>query len=393
MNHCNALVAFCILATVFSAARAAEEPASPGGEPLALVIGIDDYQALGRLTTCRNDAGELARTLVESAGYTPNRVLLLTDDAAKPQNRPTLATMERRIQQVAVLAGGEDSLLIYFSGHGVTREGKGYLVPMDGDERRAVALSWIKETLSTSKARSKVLILDACHAGSAAKGVSRIAPSLVADSTGIVMLLSSAADQVSYPAEDSRHSVFSRYLVDGLSGLADANGDRAVTQAELHEYVRKKMVGWCLETGKTQTPVVFPKAAAPVVLARIPDIPTLSVTAVDAATGVAIAAEVYLDGRRIGAAPVSRRLEKGRSYRVEVKGESSEPYTETLVVSRGGVYSVTASLKKITMRVPAGFRAAPGTAAETYTNTGWAKEVIHEKTGIEMVFIPAGEFM
>ncbi|MCD6405497.1 MAG: formylglycine-generating enzyme family protein, partial [Planctomycetes bacterium] len=52
-----------------------------------------------------------------------------------------------------------------------------------------------------------------------------------------------------------------------------------------------------------------------------------------------------------------------------------------------------ARLKKITMRVPAGFRAAPGTAAEPYTNTGWAKEVIHEKTGIEMVFIPAGEFM
>ncbi|MCD6404609.1 MAG: formylglycine-generating enzyme family protein [Planctomycetes bacterium] len=45
------------------------------------------------------------------------------------------------------------------------------------------------------------------------------------------------------------------------------------------------------------------------------------------------------------------------------------------------------------LRVPTGFRAAPGTAAEPYTNTGWAKEVIHEKTGIEMVFIPAGEFM
>jgi formylglycine-generating enzyme required for sulfatase activity len=45
------------------------------------------------------------------------------------------------------------------------------------------------------------------------------------------------------------------------------------------------------------------------------------------------------------------------------------------------------------LRVPVGFNAAAGTAPEPYTNTGWAKEVIHEKTGIEMVFIPAGEFM
>jgi len=44
-------------------------------------------------------------------------------------------------------------------------------------------------------------------------------------------------------------------------------------------------------------------------------------------------------------------------------------------------------------RVPPGFRAAMDVKPEPYTNTGWVREVIHEKTGIEMVFIPAGEFM
>ena len=45
------------------------------------------------------------------------------------------------------------------------------------------------------------------------------------------------------------------------------------------------------------------------------------------------------------------------------------------------------------LRVPEGFRAKAGTAAEPYTKTGWAKEVVHEATGIELVFIPAGEFL
>ena len=47
----------------------------------------------------------------------------------------------------------------------------------------------------------------------------------------------------------------------------------------------------------------------------------------------------------------------------------------------------------MTLRVPLGFRASLGAGPETYTKTWWAKEVIHEKTGMEMVFIPAGEFM
>jgi len=278
----------------FLAAPCAHAQRYSSGERMAVVIGIDDYQALGRLTTCRNDAEEIARTLVESAGYAPNRVILLTDDAKKPQNRPTLATMERRIQQVAMLAGPADSILVYFSGHGVTRDGQGYLVPMDGDERRAVALSWVKDTLSQSKAHSKILILDACHAGSAAKGVSGIAPSLAAETPGLVMLLSSAPDQVSYPREDGSSSVYSAFLAKGLSGDADTDGDRNITQVELHEYIRRNMLDWCLSTGKTQTPVVLPQVESPVVIARIPDVPTLSVTALDAATGAAVAADADL---------------------------------------------------------------------------------------------------
>ena len=47
---------------------------------------------------------------------------------------------------------------------------------------------------------------------------------------------------------------------------------------------------------------------------------------------------------------------------------------------------------KAGLRVPEGFKAKAGTVAEPYTKTGWAKEVAHEKTGMELVFIPAGEF-
>lgn len=44
------------------------------------------------------------------------------------------------------------------------------------------------------------------------------------------------------------------------------------------------------------------------------------------------------------------------------------------------------------LRVPEGFRSAPGALAEPYTETGWAQEIIHETTGISLIYIPAGSF-
>jgi formylglycine-generating enzyme required for sulfatase activity len=42
--------------------------------------------------------------------------------------------------------------------------------------------------------------------------------------------------------------------------------------------------------------------------------------------------------------------------------------------------------------VPQGCKALPGTTAEPYTRTQWAKEIVDESTGIELVYVPAGEF-
>lgn len=43
-------------------------------------------------------------------------------------------------------------------------------------------------------------------------------------------------------------------------------------------------------------------------------------------------------------------------------------------------------------RAPEGFLPAAETAPESYTNTGWAQEIVHEATGLRFVFIPAGSF-
>ena len=44
------------------------------------------------------------------------------------------------------------------------------------------------------------------------------------------------------------------------------------------------------------------------------------------------------------------------------------------------------------LRTPPGCRPADGSTAEPYTQTGYAKEVVHEKSGVVLLFVPAGEF-
>ncbi len=381
------------------ASDAAPAPAPADGDRWAVVIGIDAYQDLGRLTTCRADARALARVLIERGGYTPNRVILMTDDAPEPQDRPTLATLRKRIERTARVAGPRDTLLVYFSGHGVVRDGRGYLVPVDGDAQTALALDWVKERLAASKAASKVLILDACHAGAAAKGVAGLAPSLLAGTRGLVMLLSSAADQPSYPDEAGTRSVFSRHLVAGLEGAADADGDRALTHDEVFRYVRRRVVEWCLETGKTQTPLVLPQGGTAAVLGRVPAVPTLRVEAlVDGRprAGARIRINGSLQSSRT---PAVFQLERGKTYEVEVSVPPSgntryEPARHTVRADTPGAQTWTASLVAIHgPRVPPGCRAVSGTGAEPYTGTGYAREVVHEGTGMELVFIPAGSFV
>ena len=45
------------------------------------------------------------------------------------------------------------------------------------------------------------------------------------------------------------------------------------------------------------------------------------------------------------------------------------------------------------LKVPIGCKAKPGSVEEPYTKSGWAQSVIHKKTGIELVYVPAGTFM
>jgi len=252
-----ALTALCLTTTtVFAADR------------WALLIGVDRNEAIGNLKVCVNDARAM-KAMLEKVGYDPKRIVLLTDDSNRPRDWPSIGNMRRWIKQLSKAAEKGDTFLLFFSGHGIMRGGEGYLVPTDGDRDNAIPLSWIRDQMKRSRASTKVLILDACHAG-AAKGVDGVTVDLRAGAN-LAMLLSCQKGQVSWPDEKQRHSVFTRYLLEGLAGKA-AGGDRKVTHNELFAYVRKRVKTWTVTNRKPlQEPVIGGDAVGDPVIAECPE--------------------------------------------------------------------------------------------------------------------------
>ncbi len=237
---------------------------SEGGQKWALVVGINEYSNVPALRYASADAKGLYNALIK-AGFPADNIMLMTDAATGPMY-PTRGNLRARINQIATLVEKEDVLVVFFSGHGTEKNGAGYLVPIDGsttDISSLVPLSWVKETLETSPAKHRLLILDACHSGAKAADAGDSPARVLLEPLGgaaFATISSCDVDQLSYENEQSKHGVFTETLIEGLKGAADkqaqGNNDNIVNATELWAYAALKTRQWSIRSGKVQTPVL-----------------------------------------------------------------------------------------------------------------------------------------
>ena len=237
---------------------------SEGGQKWALVVGINEYSNVPTLRYARADARGLYEALIK-AGFPADNIMLMTDTSTG-HLYPTRGNLRARINQLATIVQKNDVLLVFFSGHGTEKNGVGYLVPIDGstiDTSSLVPLSWIIETLETSPAKHRLLILDACHSGAkAGDAAASPAGAMLSGLTeaAFATLSSCDIDQLSYEDEQTSHGVFTSAIIEGLDGAADkfaqGNNDNIVNATELWAYAALKTKQWGIGHGKVQTPVL-----------------------------------------------------------------------------------------------------------------------------------------
>ena len=133
------------------------------GEYKALIIGINDYKGpkIPDLETPINDAKTLAKILKEKYGF---KVKLLLDRNA------TREAIYRGLRRLVASAKPNDSVLIYFAGHGDLDRtyDDGWWIPADaqgGNPATYLDNVQVQKAMRSMKARHVLLISDSCYSG------------------------------------------------------------------------------------------------------------------------------------------------------------------------------------------------------------------------------------
>jgi len=196
----------------------------------ALIIGSNPGWSQDRpLRYAENDAERMRDVLVSLGGFAPDRVELLRD----PSTAEVRASL-RRLAQVAHDSTGEDTLVfVYYSGHADDTN-----LHLKGDP---LSHRELQDTLRSMPATIKLAVVDACKSGAVTRKGGAPVDEFVVDVvspklSGLVMLTSSGADELSQESRALAGSVFTHHLVSGLRGAADEDGDHQVTVSEAYHY-------------------------------------------------------------------------------------------------------------------------------------------------------------
>ena len=228
----------------------------------ALIIANTEYSdpGLAQLTAPGRDAKDFGRVLDSPEICAFNDVVVLVNESSSKVGEAIDYFLSNRKP--------DDLLVLYFSGHGVRDEyGSLYLAVKNTNRARlrstAVKSDFIREAMDQSRSRRQVLILDCCNSGAfpqgakAATGVSLGTASAFEAGYGRIVLTASDSTQFAWEGDrvigETDNSLFTHFLVEGLEGRADLNGDGQITVDELYEYAYEKVK---LATPK-QTPSKF----------------------------------------------------------------------------------------------------------------------------------------
>jgi hypothetical protein len=220
------------------------------GRKYALIIANTKYSdpGLAQLTAPGKDAEDLAKILNDPGicGFDEVRTVLNEEEHV----------VRNAIDGFLDEKHPEDLLLLYFSGHGIRDErGTLYLAVRNTNLKRlrvtAIKSDFIRETMDQTRSRRQVLILDCCNSGAFAQGTKSAVGTSVGTATafdsgyGRIILTASDSTQFAWEGDkiigNTQNSLFTHFLVKGLLGEADRDGNGQITVDELYDYAYEQV--------------------------------------------------------------------------------------------------------------------------------------------------------
>lgn len=245
----------------FAALNPAMRPVIPNRKSAALIIGIADYERTpAKAAFADKDAQYFYDYATMKLGVPEDNILeLINEKADRIEMKLAVKNWLRTIA-----ASNESDIYIFFAGHGMASDDGNnmYLLPYDGTpfllEESAIRRDQLFADIAAMDPNSVTVFLDTCYSGAtrtddmliaARPLLIRAREQLVPD--GFTVISAAAGDQTAKPLEEMGQGLFSYFLMQGMEGGADSNGDGKITAGELHQFTRSKVARY---SAGTQTP-------------------------------------------------------------------------------------------------------------------------------------------
>ncbi|MEW6674996.1 MAG: ankyrin repeat domain-containing protein [Nitrospirota bacterium] len=224
--------------------------AKPNKNSYAIVIGIEQYrQKLPKADFAAHDAQTMTEYLTKVMGYPEENIVTLLNDRALKSD------MEKYFEKwLSNNVEKDGTVFIYYSGHGAPnpKTGDAFIVPYDGDPtfiaETGYSLKRLYDSLAKLQAKEIIVALDSCFSGGGGRSViAKGARPLVMTMESLaipqkaVVLSAASGDQTSSTYEEKGHGLFTYFMLKGIKGEGDTNGDGKIEIGELFEYIKPQI--------------------------------------------------------------------------------------------------------------------------------------------------------
>ena len=208
---------------------------------IAIVVAINNYKDRGipSLESAVPDGDAVGNLMQDKLGYD----VRVIRDAGK-------ADIVKALNAVGREVGPNDSVAVYYAGHGYQMDGKsggpgeGYWIPADGSSREPsnwISNSDVSRLLANIPAKQVMLVSDSCYSGAFTKEQKITAPvsvdpAQILAKRSVVVMSSGGEEPVSDEGKEG-HSIFAWSLMNSMK-----NVDKFDTGSKLYEGVRKQVI-------------------------------------------------------------------------------------------------------------------------------------------------------
>ena len=228
---------------------------------VALVIGNENYANVAPVQFALNDASMFGEYCKRVLGL-PDKHVLFFPDATYGDLVGAVADLKNIAE---TYPDSTLNIIFYYAGHGIPNEQTktAYLMPVDGTPQKTsicYGVGKLINDLASTKARSVVILIDACFSG-AQRGEGTLAdnravaikPKAESPKGNMVMLSSAMGDETAWPYAEKGHGLFTYFL---LKKLQETRGD--VTLDQLGDYLVQRVRRQSALNLKRQTPTIVP---------------------------------------------------------------------------------------------------------------------------------------